>query len=288
MSREKQFQSLAEGAVAVLETGDTRQKATLGRAVVAAWRDGTISDIGTAAPPDRPARPPLPALRPPREVPKRKITTAPAGRIALLHALAHIELNAIDLSWDIIARYTGHDLPDGFYTDWMKVADDESKHFLLIADRLEELGSHYGALNAHDGLWGAATETAHDLLARLSIVPLVLEARGLDVTPTMVTKMRDVGDEASADILQIIFDDEITHVAVGKRWFDHVCDREGKPRIETWQHLVRTHFRGGVKPPFNIPARELAGFAAAFYVPLGEEFLASRKVARKVDGGKAS
>ncbi|UUX50857.1 ferritin-like domain-containing protein [Nisaea acidiphila] len=272
----KELKSLADAAVAVLQTGDTREKATLGRAVVALWNEGGFGEIGTAAPPDRPARPELPALRPPREVPKRKITAAPEGRIALLHALAHIELNAIDLSWDMIARYTGHDLPEGFFIDWMKVADDESKHFLMISDRLEDLGSYYGALNAHDGLWLAATETAHDLLARLSIVPLVLEARGLDVTPAMIEKMREVGDDPSADILQVIFDDEITHVAVGKRWFDHVCDREGKPRVETWQHLVRTHFRGGVKPPFNIPARELAGFAAAFYVPLGEEYLAKQ------------
>lgn len=281
MSETNAFESLAEAAVAVLLTGDTREKAKLGRAVVTAWKDGTLSTLGASPPPDRPARPEKPALRPPREVPKRKITAAPAGRIALLHALAHIELNAIDLSWDIIARFTDHDLPDGFYTDWMKVADDESKHFLMIADRLEQLGSHYGALNAHDGLWGAATETAHDLLARLSIVPLVLEARGLDVTPVMIAKMREVGDDPSADILQVIFDDEITHVAVGKRWFDHVCDREGKARVETWQHLVRTHFRGGVKPPFNIPARELAGFAAAFYVPLGEEFLAAQAADRQ-------
>jgi len=271
------FKTLADAAVAVLETADTRKKAELGRAAVAAWRDGHFEGIGRATPPMRPGRPENPVLRPPREVPKRKITSAPAGRIALLHALAHIELNAVDLSWDMIARYTDHDLPEGFYIDWMKVADDESKHFLMISDRLEELGSYYGALPAHDGLWLAATETAHDLLARLSIMPLVLEARGLDVTPAMIEKMREVGDDASAEILQVIFDDEITHVAVGKRWFDHVCDREGKPRIETWQHLVRTHFRGGVKPPFNIPARELAGFAAAFYVPLGEEFLAQQE-----------
>jgi uncharacterized ferritin-like protein (DUF455 family) len=280
MSEAKEFTTLAEAAVAVLETADPREKARLGRAAVAAWREGAFEGIGSAAAPERPGRPETPALRPPREVPKRKITEAPAGRIALLHALAHIELNAVDLSWDMIARYTDHDLPEGFYIDWMKVADDESKHFLMISDRLEELGSHYGALNAHDGLWQAATETADDLLARLSIVPLVLEARGLDVTPAMIKKMREVGDDASAAILQVIFDDEITHVAVGKRWFDHVCDREGKPRIETWQHLVRTHFRGGVKPPFNVPARELAGFAAAFYVPLGEEFQAQQDSGR--------
>jgi uncharacterized ferritin-like protein (DUF455 family) len=280
MSEAKEFTTLAEAAVAVLETADPREKARLGRAAVAAWREGAFEGIGSAAAPERPGRPETPALRPPREVPKRKITEAPAGRIALLHALAHIELNAVDLSWDMIARYTDHDLPEGFYIDWMKVADDESKHFLMISDRMEELGSHYGALNAHDGLWQAATETADDLLARLSIVPLVLEARGLDVTPAMIKKMREVGDDASAAILQVIFDDEISHVAVGKRLFDHVFDREGKPRIETWQHLVRTHFRGGVKPPFNVPARELAGFAAAFYVPLGEEFQAQQDSGR--------
>lgn len=277
MSERTPFETLAEAAVAVLATADTRAKARLGRAAVADWRAGRIAAIGHAAPPDRPGRPDSPELRPAREVPKRKIGPEPRGRIALLHALAHIELNAIDLSWDMVARYTGHDLPRGFFDDWTKVADDESKHFLMIADRLEALGSSYGALAAHDGLWDAATVTAHDLLARLSVVPLVLEARGLDVTPAMIEKMREVGDDPSADILQVIFDDEITHVAVGKRWFDHVCDARGLPRIETWQHIVRTHFRGGVKPPFNIPARELAGFAAAFYVPLGEEYLAARR-----------
>src|SRR5690606_30985264 len=146
---------------------------------------------------------------------------------ALLHALAHIELNAVDLSWDAVARFPEAGFPRGYVDDWVRVADEESKHFLLLADRLEQLGSRYGALPAHDGLWQAAAATMDDPLARHAVVPLVLEARGLDVTPAMIARLRDVGDDASADILQVIFDDEIGHVAVGKRWFDHLCGVRG-------------------------------------------------------------
>ena len=148
---------------------------------------------------------------------KRKITAAPAGRIALLHAIAHIELNAVDLAWDAVARFPDAGFPRAYVDDWVRVADEESKHFLLLADRLEAMGSRYGAMPAHDGLWQAAEQTMDDPLARHAVVPLVLEARGLDVTPAMVAKLRSVGDDASADIFQIIYDDEIGHVAVGKR-----------------------------------------------------------------------
>jgi len=273
-------QTLADGAALVLATADPCAKAETGRAVAAAWRDGRIAGIGAPSLIDRPARPTEPALRPPREVPKRRITAAPEGRSALLHALAHIELNAIDLSWDAIARYADLDWPRGYFDDWVRVGDEESKHFLALADRLEQLGSRYGAMPAHDGLWRAAEETAGDVLARLAIVPLVLEARGLDVTPPMIARMQEVGDPDSAAILQMIHDDEIGHVAVGKRWFDHLCTARRLEPIATWQHLVRTHFRGGVKPPFNIPARDAAGFSAAFYGPLGEEWEAEQKALR--------
>lgn len=269
--------TLTERAVAVLGIADARIKAESGREAAAAWSFGRLATIGRATPPARPARPLEPPLRPPRDVVKRKITASPEGRIALLHALAHIELNAIDLSWDIIARFPDIGWPRRFFDDWVRVADEESKHFLALAGRLEALGSRYGALPAHDGLWQAAETTAADPLARLAVVPLVLEARGLDVTPPMIARMRAVGDHASAEILQTIHDDEIGHVAVGKRWFDHLCERDGLAPVPTWQALVRRHFKGGVKPPFNTPAREAAGFAAAFYGPLGDEFVQSRR-----------
>ena len=271
--------TLANAAVAVLTTADARTKARLSHEYASGWRGGSIASIGLAPPPDRPARPERPELRPPRDMPKRRKAGSEAGRIALLHALAHIELNAVDLSWDIIARFA-HEaeaadgnavaLPRGFFDDWVRVADEEAKHFLLLSDRLESLGSGYGALPAHDGLWEAATETADNLAARLAVVPLVLEARGLDVTPAMIESLKAAGDPASAAILQTIHDDEIGHVAVGRRWFEHVCARRGDAPIPTWQALVRRHFKGALKRPFNKPSRDKAGFAAAFYEPLAE------------------
>lgn len=260
--------TLAQRAVAVLATADPAAKARLACELAAAWRAGAIAEVGTAPPPHRPARPARPELKRATEVPKRKINRGTAGRVALLHALAHIELNAIDLAVDILARFTGEDLPRGFYGDWLSVADEEGKHYLLIAERLTALGSAYGDLPAHDGLWEAAAETAHDLLARLAVVPLVLEARGLDVTPAMIAKLRQVEDEESAAVLEIIYTEEIGHVAIGKRWFDFLCARRDLPPQETWQALVRRHFRGLLKPPFNAPARSEAGLPADFYEAL--------------------
>ena len=179
-------QSLCQAAVAVLRTAEPAEKVKLSHAAAAGWRSGAIDDVGSAAPPARPARPPRPELRPPRDMPKRR--AGGTGRVALLHALAHIELNAIDLAWDIVARFTGEALPRAFYDDWVKVADEEAKHFGLLAGRLMALGAAYGDLPAHDGLWQAAEATAHDLLARLAVVPLVLEARGLDVAPAMIAR----------------------------------------------------------------------------------------------------
>ncbi|EKE78774.1 ferritin-like domain-containing protein [Oceanibaculum indicum] len=262
------FASLTEAAVAVLETADPAAKARLGRQVAEAWRGGVLKSLGDTVPPDRPARPEKPELLPPNQVKKRKITAAPAGRAALLHALAHIELNAIDLAWDIAARFAGEDLPRAFFDDWVQVADDEARHFLMLCDRLAALDSFYGTLPAHDGLWEASQNTAHDLLARLAVVPLVLEARGLDVTPAMVEKLRAAGDEASADALQIIHDDEITHVAAGRRWFEWAAERRGLEPVSTYHQLVRAHFRGLLKPPFNKPSRDLAEFKAVYYEPL--------------------
>ncbi len=219
----------------------------------------------------RPGRPDKPELLAPRFVPRRRITKASTGRIALLHAIAHIELNAIDLSLDIAVRYADYRLPFDFVWDWMSVASDEGRHFTLLHHRLNDLGSEYGALPAHDGLWEAAVKTASDLAGRLAIAPLVLEARGLDVTPQLITKMREVEDHASAEILEVIMHDEVGHVGTGKRWFDYVCGCERRDPISSWQSLVRHYFNGALKPPFNVPARTAAKFSSAFYGPLAAE-----------------
>jgi len=261
--------SLAEAAVSVLAAAEPLEKLRLTEAASAAWRDGRIAVTGDAEPPDRPARPARPALVPPREVPRRRIGPAPGGRIALLHAVAHIELNAIDLAWDLIARFGPNAAEDGlprdFFDDWCRVAADEARHFALLSARLAELGAAYGDLPAHDGLWEAAQTTADDLLARLAVVPLVLEARGLDVTPGMIDKLRRAGDEASAGILEVIYREEITHVAAGERWFAWLCRRRGHEPGPAWEALVGQHFKGVLKPPFNDEARRAAGMSPDVY-----------------------
>lgn len=270
------IRDLTGAAIAVLSTPNARDKAALARRVAHQWQQHQpLSPISDQPLPTRPARPPHPELKLPRDVPRRKINAGSKGRIALLHALAHIELNAIDLAFDIIARFGTGDIPRGFCDDWISVGDDEARHFLMLDDRLHEIGATYGDLPAHDGLWQASIDTSHDLLARLAIVPMVLEARGLDVTPPMIGKLLDAGDDVSAGALQIIHDDEINHVAIGRKWFEHLCRQRSLDPIATWQSLVQQHFKGGLKPPFNTDSRAKAGFPAAFYAPLvpqpGEE-----------------
>lgn len=203
-------------------------------------------------------------------MPKRRNFGSPAGRIALLHALAHIELNAIDLAWDIVVRFSGAGLPRAFHNDWVEVAAEEAEHFALLAARLTVLGAVYGDLPAHDGLWEAAAATAHNLLARLAVVPLVLEARGLDVTPEMIRRLERAADPGSAAVLDRIYRDEIGHVAVGVRWFRRLCRERGLDPEATFHDGVRRHFTGALKPPFNREAREAADFPAAYYEPLAD------------------
>ena len=266
--------TLAEMAVEVLGTADGRAKAALSRSHAALWRAareaGTPLPLGRAAPPDFPARPARPELLPPRDVPKRKPGTE-AGRIALLHAVAHIELNAVDLHWDIIARFTDVPMPMGFYDDWVKAGDEEAKHFNLVSDCLEAMGSHYGALAAHAGMWRAAEETAGDLMARLAIVPMVLEARGLDVTPGMIEIFRVAKADGAVAALETIYAEEVGHVAYGSKWFHFLCGREDRDPKEVFHALVRRYFPGGPKPPFNEEKRAEAGIPPDFYWPLAEE-----------------
>lgn len=266
--------TLAQMAVEVLTTADGRAKTALGRRHAAAWRAaraaGTPLALGQAQPPARPARPDAPELLAPRDVPRRRPGTL-AGRIALLHAVAHIELNAVDLHWDIIARFTDTRMPMGFYDDWVKAADEEAKHFNLICDCLDAMGSHYGALPAHAGMWRAAEDTADDLLGRLAVVPMVLEARGLDVTPGMIEIFRKAGDPQALDALSVIYAEEVAHVAYGSKWFHFLCGRQDIDPKEVFHDLVRTYFHGALKPPFNEEKRAEAGIPPDFYWPLAEE-----------------
>lgn len=225
-------------------------------------------------PPDTPARPQRPQLAPPRAMPKRRLANR-AGRAALLHAVAHIELNAIDLACDIVARFIEDRALDGaraaFAADWLGVAADEARHFLMVVERLAAYEVAYGDLPAHEGLWSAARVTRHDLAARLAVAPLVFEARGLDVTPAMIRRLRAAGDGASAAVLAVIYEDEIGHVAVGARWFAHVCAARGSDPESVWAEAVRAYAPGAVKPPFNTDARAAAGLPQTWYAALAAE-----------------
>lgn len=258
------MQTLGEAARAVLLTPDPHDKRRAARALARAWRRGELAHRCAAAMPDRPAWPAKPELLPPARMPRRRKGGSERGRIAMIHALAHIEFVAIDLAVDLVGRFGG-EFPRGFVDDWIGVAADEAMHFALLDRRLRQLGSFYGELPAHAGLWEAAEATSDDALARLAIVPMVLEARGLDVTPATVERFRKVGDEPSARILTRIYNDEIRHVTAGTVWFNQKCDEMGFNAVETWQSLVKARFRGSVKPPFNDSARHQAGLTQDYY-----------------------
>jgi uncharacterized ferritin-like protein (DUF455 family) len=256
--------SVAIAIRTVLLTADPRAKVMAARAVARDWRLGRLGFAFDVAMPDRPARPRLPALLPPNAMPKRGRGGSDKGRIALWHALAHIEFSAIDLALDAAGRFGG-ELGEVFTGDFLSVAADEAMHFALLDRRLRALGSFYGALPAHDGLWDAAYETRHDAAARLAIVPMVLEARGLDVTPAMVERLAAAGDWAGVRLLERILDDEIRHVRFGTKHFVAHCESRGESPEYHWKSLVARHFRGSLKPPFNDSARLAAGLSRSFY-----------------------
>ncbi|MEH6403684.1 MAG: ferritin-like domain-containing protein [Sneathiella sp.] len=254
-------------ALDVLQTANAIDKARLSRVAAEKWRADPTMPIGAVSPPDFPARPEKPETISATKIPRRRGHSAEA-RSALLHAVLHIELNAIDLAWDIIARFTAEGFPREFYDDWVKVADEEGKHFLILAKRIDELGFAYGDFPAHGGLWEAAYDTRNDIAARLAVVPMVLEARGLDVTPGMINRFDRIGDPLSADVLKIILEDEIGHVAIGNRWFQFIAKKQNKDPKEFWHKMVRENFRGLLKPPFNEEARRLAAMPPEFYMAL--------------------
>jgi uncharacterized ferritin-like protein (DUF455 family) len=256
--------SIAQACRDVLLTAMPRAKVMAAREVARRWRQGALRYSFDVGMPARPARPEEPALLPPNRMPKRGRAGSERSRIALLHALAHIEFGAIDLAFDMVGRF-GAAFPRRFVDDWLSVGADEALHFALLDRRLRALGAHYGALPAHDGLWEAAAATAHDAGARLAVVPMVLEARGLDVTPATLAAFERAGDPRSAAILGRIYRDEIRHVSIGTAWFKSWCESRDLEPVREWQRLIRRHFRGIVKPPFNDSARGEAGLSRDFY-----------------------
>lgn len=259
--------TVARACRSVLLAAEPMAKVRTARAAARAWRRGELAHAFDVAMPDVPARPERPELLPPSRMPKRGRGGSERGRIAMLHALAHIEFGAIDLAFDLVGRF-GAGFAPGFVHDWFGVGADEAIHFALLDRRLRALGSSYGALPAHDGLWEAAAATALDPLARLAVVPMVLEARGLDVTPAAVARFEAAGDDRSAAILVRIYRDEIRHVGAGSKWFKKACESRRIEPVSEWKRLVRTHFRGALKPPFNASARDEAGLSRDYYAAL--------------------
>lgn len=266
--------TLTQMAVEVLTTADGREKTALSHKYAAEWfaarAAGAPLRVGEAEPPLRPARPEKPELLDPRNVPRRR-PGSPEGRKAILHAVAHIELNAVDLHWDIIARFGHIKMPLGFYDDWVKSADEESKHFNMVCDCLEAMGSHYGALPAHAGMWRAAEDTVDDIMGRLAVVPMVLEARGLDVTPGMIKIFQNAKETATIEALEVIYAEEVGHVAYGSKWFHFLCGRHELDPKDEFHALVRKYFHGALKPPFNEEKRAEAGLPPDFYWPLADD-----------------
>ncbi len=255
---------VSRAAAAVLGAADPYAKVRAARKAARDWRLGRAAHGFATAMPDAPARPHRPELLAPNQMPKRGRAGSDASRIAMIHALAHIEFVAIDLAFDLAGRF-GAQFPPDFVDDWFRVGADEAMHFALLDRRLKALGSGYGALPAHDGLWRAARDTAHDPLARLAVVPMVLEARALDVTPAMIERFETVGDHATARILRRIATDEERHVLAGTRWFRFACDTARLDAAATWRALVDRHCGGALKPPFNDSARARAGLTRDFY-----------------------
>jgi len=254
------MESLFDRARECIAVRDPDEKVALTRQVAALWRADRCSLAAdkSPAPIAVPGRPEKPALVHPSQVKRRKLTT-PAGQAAFLHALVHIEFNAINLAWDAVYRF--RDLPADFYSDWVGVAEDEALHYQLLSRRLQDTGHAYGDFPAHNGLWEMACKTADDVLLRMALVPRVLEARGLDVTPTMIERLQQAGDERSAVILGRILDDEIGHVLAGSRWFRYVCQQRGLDPVKTFADVLRQYLPGHNTMPLNPSARRQAGFS---------------------------
>jgi len=249
--------ALAEACIAATSVEDKLARSSEAAALIA------IGDFATETsawpePIAQPGRPSRPRLVPPRELPQRGLGSA-EGRAALVHAVAHIEFNAIDLAWDAVYRF--RDMPADYYADWVAVAADEARHFAMLRDRLRHFGHDYGDFDAHNGLWDMVERTAHSDTVRMALVPRVLEARGLDVTPGMIERLHGCGDTATIAVLEVILAEEVAHVAAGTRWFHYCCARDGLDPVPTFMRYLDEYMRGSLRGPFNVAARKKAGFS---------------------------
>ena len=254
------MKNLFAAARACLDAASPDEKVAATFAAAEAYARGELTIDNDAPPPESihmPGRPARPALVHPRDLPRRGFGSN-EGRAAFIHAVAHIEFNAIDLAWDAVYRFRS--MPAAYCADWVSVASDEARHFAMLRARLQAFGHDYGDFDAHNGLWEMAEKTAHDGLARMALVPRVLEARGLDVTPGMIVKLRALGDHATADILAVILREEVGHVAAGSRWFRWHCTRAGVEPNARFRELLREYATGVLRKPFNMDARAQAGF----------------------------
>lgn len=254
------IECLFDAAEACLAASEVEDKLRLTQQYAQAWRDNQLSLESTTVPQPiaEPGRPAKPELVMPADVPHRGLGSE-EGRAALLHAVTHIEFNAINLAWDAVYRF--RDMPRQFYSDWVRVADEEAYHFQLLRQRLNDMGYDYGDFPAHNGLWDMAKKTAFDPMVRMALVPRVLEARGLDVTPGMMKRLRHVGDVKSVAALEIILRDEVGHVEIGSRWFKYHCDKRGLNMEQTFRELISQYFAGQLRGPFHYDARLKAGFS---------------------------
>ena len=253
--------TLTERTHHCLQLADPDAKIAALNALYTDWQEGVVAltDCSeTTQTLDAPGRPEKPTLVSPQDVPRRKLGT-PEGHAALLHAITHIEFNAINLALD--AAYRFHGLPLDYYSDWLQVAFEEAYHFRLLREHLRNLGYDYGGFNAHDGLWEMAAKTAHDPLHRMALVPRLLEARGLDASPAIIIKLHNIGDARGAEVLEIILRDEIGHVRTGNRWYEYFCAQRNLDPAEEFQKLLKEYGASKPRPPFHHEARRAAGFS---------------------------
>ena len=248
-------------ALQVLCERDPALKAQRTRVLFASLDCASIDPLDVCEPDAAlPGRPDLPRLVPPKDVPSRSPFTT-EGRAALLHAITHIEFNAINLALDAVWRFAG--MPIEFYRDWLQVASEEALHFMLLREHLQTLGADYGSFDAHDGLWLMTERTAHDVTARMALVPRTLEARGLDATPPLQAKLARCGDTRAVEILEVILRDEVGHVAIGNHWYRWLCERDGLDPEAHYPELARRYDAPKLRAPFNLSARRAAGFSEA-------------------------
>jgi uncharacterized ferritin-like protein (DUF455 family) len=251
--------NLFQRALACIAIDDPCLKASCTQRLYRSWRSNeldTLSQVQPVAIPE-PGRPERPHLVSPRKVPKRGFKS-PQGLLRLAHAIAHIEFNAINLALDAVYRFRG--MPDDFYSDWLRVAAEESSHFRMLAGYLSDKGAAYGDFDAHNGLWEMAMKTDHDVMVRMALVPRVLEARGLDVTPGMIEKLKAVGEQKLVEILEVIHREEIGHVRIGTRWFNYVCRLRGLSPPDVFAGLLNDYMKGVIQGPFDHESRLQAGF----------------------------